>query len=280
MRYNVSCERLYHDPRHGTMDTGTPALTRGLAVLRALSAHREGLSAAELARLANAPRATLYRILRTLVAEGYAGIAPGADGRYVLGAAARALGAPASEARDLVAAARPFMDALSALLGETVKLVARDGLEVVTLAVAIPRRDFCIASRIGNRLPLHVGASQRLLLAHAPESVRRAVLDGPLPRVTGRTVTSRARLARDLASLASVRDLAGHGEGVEGVGATSALVGPAGVEPAAALVAVYVYASQGATRLRAIRAGIVEAADALTRSLAPLDAPATQRPGH
>jgi len=262
------------------MDTGTPALTRGLAVLRALAVHREGLSAAELARLADAPRATLYRILRTLVAEDFASVAPGAGGRYVLGAAARALGAPAGDSRDLVAVARPFMDALAAQLGETVKLVARDGLEVVTLAVAIPRRDFCIASRIGNRLPLHVGASQRLLLAHAPESVRRAVLDGPLPRVTGRTVTSRARLARDLSSLASVRELAGHGEGVEGVGATSALVGPADAEPPAAIVAVYVYASQGAARLRAIRAGIVETADALTRALAQADAAATRVPDH
>ena len=261
------------------MDAGTPALSRGLAVLRALAAHPEGLSAAELAGQVETPRATLYRILRTLVGEGFARATPGAGGRYSLGAAARALGAPAGESPDLAASARPIMEALAARLGETVKLVVREGLEAVTLAVAIPRREACIASRLGNRLPLHVGVSQRLLLAHAPEAVRRAVLVGPLAKVTGRTVTSRSRLARDLVSLAGVTDHAGHGEGVEGVGATAALVGSPGREPAAALVAVYVHASQGALRLRAIRTGVVEAAAAITRALDPSDAGTTPIPG-
>ncbi len=249
------------------MDAGTPALSRGLAVLRALAGSGEGLTAAELAVRAGAPRATLYRILRTLVSEGYAAAAPGAGGRYVLGPAARLLGAPPGEPPDLAAVARPAMEALAARLGETVKLVVREGMEAVTLAVAIPRREACIASRVGTRLPLHVGASQRLLLAHAPEAVRRAVLAGPLPRVASRTITSSARLARDLASLAGRRDLAGHDEGVEGVGATAALVGAPPAEPRAALVAVYVFASQGARRLREIRARTVETADAVTRLL-------------
>ena len=249
------------------MDAGTPALSRGLAALRALAGSGGGLSAAELAERTGAPRATLYRILRTLVSEGYAAAAPGAGGRYVLGPAARSLAGPAGDSPDLAALALPAMEALAARLGETVKLVVREGVEAVTLAVALPRREACIASRVGARLPLHVGASQRLLLAHAPEPVRRAVLAGPLPRVASRTITSSARLARDVAFLAGRRTLAGHDEGVEGVGATAALVGSPGAEPRAALVAVYVFASQGARRLREIRDRTVETADAITRLL-------------
>jgi len=249
------------------MDAGTPALSRGLAVLRALAGRGEGLSAAELAARVGAPRATLYRILRTLVNEGFASPAPGAGGRYVLGPALRTLRAEARQPRDLEPAARPVMDALAARLGETVKLVVREGLEAVTVAVTIPRRDSCIASRVGTRMPLHVGASQRLLLSHAPDKVRDAVLAGPLPRVASRTITSSARLARDLGSLAGRRQVAGHDEGVEGVGATAALVGPERAEPVAALVAVYVFASQGARRLAEIRRRTSEAADAITRAL-------------
>lgn len=249
------------------MDAGAPALSRGLGVLRALAGRADGLTAAELAARVGAPRATLYRILRTLVNEGFAAVAPDAGGRYVLGPALRALGTGAGGSRDLEANARPVMDALAAHLGETVKLVVREGLEAVTVAVATPRRDSCIASRIGTRIPLHVGASQRLLLAHAPEAVRQTVLAGPLPRVASRTITSSVRLARDLASLAGRRQVAGHDEGVEGVGATAALVGGGAGEPVAALVAVYVFASQGARRLAEIRRGTVEAADAITRGL-------------
>ena len=71
------------------------------------------------------------------------------------------------------------METLAAELGETVKLVVRDGREALTVAAVIPR-DACIASRVGTRLPLHVGASQRLLLAHAPAEIRDAVLASPL----------------------------------------------------------------------------------------------------
>ncbi len=249
------------------MDAGTPALSRGLAVLRALAGRGEGLTASDLAPVVGAPRATLYRILRTLVSEGFAAPAPGGGGRYVLGPALRTLRTEARQPRDLEPVARPVMDALAARLGETVKLVAREGLEAVTLCVTIPRRDSCIASRVGTRMPLHVGASQRLLLAHAPDAVRDVVLAGPLPRVASRTITSGARLARDLVSLAARRQVAGHDEGVEGVGATAALVGAEDGEPVAALVAVYVFASQGARRLSEIRRRTSEAADAITRAL-------------
>ena len=249
------------------MDAGAPALSRGLAVLRALAGSGEGLTAAELASVVGAPRATLYRILRTLVNEGFAAPAPGGGGRYGMGPALRTLDARAGQPPDLSSAARPVMDALAAVLGETVKLVVREGREAVTVAVTIPRRDSCIASRVGTRMPLHVGASQRLLLAHAPPTVRDDVLGGPLPRVASRTITSSARLARDLASLAGRRHVAGHDEGVEGVGATAALVGAEDSEPVAALVAVYVFASQGARRLAEIRRRTSEAADAITRAL-------------
>ena len=249
------------------MDAGTPALTRGLAVLRMLSASREGATAAELAAVVGAPRATLYRLLRTLAADRFVASAPGAGGRYVLGPACAELAARAAGSRDLATVARPAMESLAAALGETVKLVVREGLETVSVAVVIPRRDSCIASQVGTRLPLHVGASQRLLLAHAPADVRAAVLAGPLPRVASRTVTSRARLAHDVAALATRRHVASHGEGVEGVGATAALVGPQDAEPRGSLVAVYIHASQSARSLALIRRRTVAAADAITRAL-------------
>ncbi len=248
-------------------DAGVPALTRGLALLRQLAAQPEGTSATELAEATGAPRATLYRLLRTLVAEGFAAPAGGAPGRYVLGPALGHMAGAASPGRSLLDAARPVMDSLANALSESVKLVVRDGLTALTVAVSIPRRESYIAARVGHRLPLHVGASQRLLLAHAPADIRERVLQGPLPRAASRTVTSRRRLARDLALLAGRRELASHGEGIEGIGATAALVGPPVLEPVAVLVTVYVYASQSPRRLAEIRRATGKAADAITRAL-------------
>ena len=243
---------------------GTPTLRRGLALLRDLAQTARGRSAAELARRLGVPRATLYRVLRALQDEGF--VVTAADGgRYLLGPALAQLAGAAGGRRELEAAARPVMETLAAELGETVKLVVRDGHEALTVAAVIPR-DACIASRVGTRLPLHVGASQRLLLAHAPAEVRDAVVASPLARVTARTITSSARLRRELDALAGRRELASHGEGIDGVGATAALVGDPGLEPAAALVAVYVYASQTARSLARIRRKLLDAAARINRS--------------
>jgi IclR family acetate operon transcriptional repressor len=250
-----------------TAGTDTPALSRGLAVLRELAARPQGAGAADLARVVGAPRATLYRLLRTLIAEDFVRADPRTPGRYLIGPAIARMAGGGAE-RDLVAIARPAMDALAASLGETVKLVVRDGLEALTAAVSVPERDSCIASRPGARLPLYVGASQRLLLAHAPPDVQRRVLEGPLRRIASRTITQPRRLRAELDALATRREFASHGEGVEGVGAAAALVGASDAEPRAALVAVYVHASQNVRRLAEIRRETIAAATAITRELA------------
>ena len=253
--------------RNHSMETGdeAPALRRGLALLRAIAASDGGATMAELAQAVTIPRATAYRLLRALVDEDFVAAAPDAPGRYVLGPAVDALRG-ATTAASLEDVAVPVMDALAAALGETVKLVVRDGLEVVTVAVSIPSRDSCIASRVGTRLPLHVGASQRLLRAHAPLAVREAVLAGKLARFTPRTIVSRARLARELEVIATQRTFASQGEGVHGVGAAAALVGN-GAEPRAALVSVYVYANRSAARREAILRRTASAAAAITAGL-------------
>lgn len=255
-----------HDSTASPADGDAPALRRGLALLRALAGAGHGVAMSTLLTDVAMPRATAYRLLRALVDEGFAAVAPGAPGRYVLGPAVDALRGPGAQ-RTLEDVALPVMHALAAATGETVKLVVRDGLEALTLAVAMPSRDSCIASRVGTRLPLHVGASQRLLLAHAPPDVRAAVLGGPLPRHTSRTIVSRARLARELDQLAARRTFTSHGEGMEGVGAAAALVGSAASEPRAALVTVYVYANGNASRRARILRETAQAAQDITAAL-------------
>jgi DNA-binding IclR family transcriptional regulator len=56
-----------------------------------------------------------------------------------------------------------------------------------------------IVSRVGSRLPLHATGVGKVLLAHAPDDVRRAVLGAPLQRLTPYTITQPATLERQLA---------------------------------------------------------------------------------
>ena len=79
-------------------------------------------------------------------------------------------------------------------------MVVREGLETVAVAVSHPSEDSRVASRLHARLPLHVGAGQRLLLSRAPADVVTAVFARPLVRRGPDTITDpeamRAEFAR------------------------------------------------------------------------------------
>jgi DNA-binding IclR family transcriptional regulator len=245
------------------MDSTTPALERALAILDRLGESPGGLSAAALATAVEVPRASLYRMLRVLAEREYVVVA---DGGYRLGPAVTRL-AGRIATRDLPALAQPLMDALSARTGESVKLVVREGTEAVTVAAAHSGNDARIAVRIGHRLPLYVGASQRLLLSRAPPEVVAAVLASPRRRIASGTITGARELRRSLAELALFQSVAGHSEGIEGVGAAAACVDDATGATRAVLVSVYIQAGKTATRLRELREATEDAARELSRLL-------------
>ena len=255
-------------------DSGAPAVDRAVQLMLALAAAPEGLGAQALADATAMPRATLYRIVRVLLGHGLLQAAPGREARYVLGPTLALLGAQVTTPRDLPTAARPVMHRLAQQLGETVKLVVRDGLEVVTVAVADTGLDARVTSRTGTRLPLHMGASQRLLLAHAGPAIWRQVLAAPLERRTARTLNDPQALRDSLEQLRRTDSVQGNGEGIDGVGASAALVRGAQDVVLGALVAVYIHTGKGAVRLRAIAQAVDAAAQEISAWQLPAANPA------
>ncbi|MFT3720546.1 IclR family transcriptional regulator [Pseudorhodoferax sp.] len=258
--------------RSAPADSGAPAVERAVQLLLALSATPDGLGAQALAAATGMPRATLYRVVRVLLAHGFLQAAPGRDGLYRLGPALARLGAQVQAPRDLVTLARPVMQRLARTVGETVKLVVRDGLEAVTLAVADAELDARVTSRTGTRLPLHMGASQRLLLAHADAALWRQVLARPLERRTSRTFGDPQQLRQSLELLRRTDSVQGHGEGIDGVGAAATLVRGAGDVVLGALVAVYIHPGKSTARRRAIAQAVEAAAQEISAWQLPVPA--------
>lgn len=243
----IECSAQCH-----AMDNTTPGLERAIWLLQHLSQHPDGLGAADLVEASGVPRATLYRIVRTLRAHDFVSPLAGDESKLILGPGLTALAKRAMRPADLVRVVQPFMDALSHEIGETVKFVVREGLEVVTLSVTQSMKDSRIAVRVGTRIPLHVGASQRLLLAFAPPEVQKEVLAGPMKAAASRTVTSPVQLRRDIKRIRAQGHTSGFSEGVEGVGAFAAAVrDPFGVV-GSAIVAVYIHAGKTAEERRRI----------------------------
>ncbi len=252
-----------------------PAVERTVQLLRLLGDAPEGLGPQQLAAGTGMPRATLFRFLKVLGTEGF--VQSGAGGVYRLGPAVAQLARHAAQPGDLLAAARPAMQRLARELGETVKLVVRDGEEAVTVAVADAGLEARVTSLVGTRMPLNIGASQRLLLAHAPAEVQRRVLAGALPRRTARTFAEAAPLRASLLKLRQVDSVQGHGEGIDGVGAAATLVRGAHDAVLGALVAVYIHPGKPAARLKAIAAAVERAAQEISAWQLPAQAPLTRQ---
>jgi DNA-binding IclR family transcriptional regulator len=245
------------------VESPSPAVERAVQLLRLMGERPGGLSTQELAEVTKTPRATLYRILGVLTSHGFVQEAEEGPGRYQLGPAVAKLGRQAPQPRNFVALAHPLMEHLAQTVRETVKLVVIDGLDALTVAVVDTGLDARVTSRVGTRMPLYVGASQRLLLAHADDELQRRVLDMPLAPRTSRTITDPQRLTASLRRLAQENTAQTHSEGIEGVGAGAALVRGARDAVLGALAVVYIQRGKTAAELKAI----LEAVEATAREI-------------
>lgn len=188
------------------------AVGRAVRLLRAflVPPHRFGVT--ELSQATGFNKNQVFRLLRTLVAEGVLSWDPETK-TYTLSYAMTEFGAVASRGSSLVQAAAPVLDRLAQETGETVNLIA--WADEFT-AICIDKRDSArllqITAKIGARFALHAGAVPKLLLAYSPpERVERYLaLRQPLQQFTPHTITDpeelRAELARIRARGYSVSD--------------------------------------------------------------------------
>jgi len=151
----------------------------------------------DLCRATRLARATVYRLLGTLVDFSYVRYDP-VDRTYRLGFKLLELGHRAEAQSELVRVARPWLERLRDATDETAQLMIVDGYEGMYIDKAEPQRGFRFWTRVGMRRPLHAGASMRVLLAHLPEDRVAEILDRkPLPAFTRSTMTDPKKLRVD-----------------------------------------------------------------------------------
>lgn len=179
-------------------NTATPGVTvasRVLAILGAFdSTHRE-LRLSEIARRAGLALPTTHRLVGELQAWG--ALERTADA-YVIGRRIWDLGLLAPSQAGLRELASPFLHDIYGATLATVHLAVRDGDRVLYLDRLAGHASVPVVSTVGSRLPMHATGVGKVLLAHAPEEVRQAVL-ADLRRVTPYTITQPGRLRAQLA---------------------------------------------------------------------------------
>lgn len=153
----------------------------------------------EIARRCDLPVATAHRLLAALQRLEVVTRDPDTK-RFRLGMTAFRLGERARQAIDLRAIALPVLTRLAEETGETALLTvlsdARDhSLCLERIESAQPLR---LSVQPGRMLPLHAGASQKVLLAFLPEGERERILARPLNRLDRATVVEPDALRTEL----------------------------------------------------------------------------------
>ncbi|MER6006669.1 helix-turn-helix domain-containing protein [Nonomuraea angiospora] len=137
-------------------------LERGLRLLRLLADGRGGRTPTELSAELSLSRPVVYRLLTTLMNEGF--VRRDAEGRVHLGFGVLVL---AQAVQPLLrAAAVPTLRRLAEAVGATAHLTVAEGDDGLAVAVVEPSwTDMHVAYREGSRHPLTKGAAGQAILA-------------------------------------------------------------------------------------------------------------------
>jgi len=176
------------------------ALASGLSVLEAFSPARPEWGLTELSENLGMYKSRMHRILDTLAEAGF--VERDAQTlKYRLGWKVQNLSAAAGLQGDatLVAVARPYLLQLREQTQGAIHIRAVRGdanVIIDALESPLPLR---LVRPIGERSPIHFGASGKAILAFASDSLRELAFEAGLDqRFTGHTITGREAYQREL----------------------------------------------------------------------------------
>lgn len=184
------------------------SLERGLQILASFTENRPLLGIAELAREVELNKSTAYRYIATLAKLGYLRQDPETR-KYALGPKVVDLGFAAINSMEITRVAGPHLQALSDETGYTASMAVLDGSDIVYVDRRRSGRTAAFAVglnlHVGSRLPAYCTSMGKVLLAHQPPDVLRALIDQTdLVRRAPKTITAREQLMTALARVRRV----------------------------------------------------------------------------
>lgn len=174
---------------------GVRSLARALDLLEALERLRTPAGVRALEEITRIPKATAQRLLDVLESRGYV---QKERGRYALAAGTVRLARGFLAGDNLTAITLPVLQQLTALSGETCGLYVRQGSDRILVQRVESPHPLRHHTPIGERLPLHIGASGHILCAGMPDPLLHRYLEGlgPVRLASGKLLGKKELLAR------------------------------------------------------------------------------------
>jgi len=152
------------------------SLVKALRVLLALEETPEARGVTEVARALDLPKSAVHRILVTFQEHGFVRQAPQGR-RYELGVALARLGLRAADRLAPRVVARPHLETLSQIMGETVFLGIPDAAGVLIVDKVEQGQVLRVAPTLGAVIPLPQTALGKLFLAFGDSDTRARLLE-------------------------------------------------------------------------------------------------------
>jgi len=179
-----------------TSPNGTQAVERAAQLLIHVARHRDPVTFTELTETSGLAKSTTSRLLTALERNGL--VRREQDGRFRPGEVFVSYACRGGAEADLVGVAQPFLDRLGEQTGETVNLGVPRGAGMVEQIAQVDSTYLIGGTNwVGMSVPLHCAALGKVLLAYGGADLPR----GRLERRTEHTLTSRAAIGADLATV-------------------------------------------------------------------------------
>ena len=175
---------------------------RTLDLLELLARWGREMSHSEIAEALDIPKSSLTKLLKNLTTRNYIRFVPETKG-YRLGEAVMRLALQASQQRDLVACAAPFLAEITRRTKESCALSLLKGDQIEVVATELSPQRLVSHLRPGDMAPLYTVSGGKAILAFLPDVMREEYLKAvKLERVTSQTITTKKAL---LAQLEEIR---------------------------------------------------------------------------
>ncbi|MDM5246884.1 IclR family transcriptional regulator [Lysinibacillus sp. G4S2] len=159
-------------------------LERAMTIAKVLAseASENSLSISELSAKCNLPLSTLHRILKAMIKEGMIE-QDDQTKQYRLGTIWMELGLQVYDTMDYISKIRPELERLAREVEESVYLSKPAGLDTIIIeridSAANPIR---IYDQLGIRIPMHIGAANKAILAAMPVSQANEIIKQLIPQ--------------------------------------------------------------------------------------------------
>lgn len=250
-----------------------PAADQTLRILTLLAHQRGPVAARTIADQLGIPRSTVYHLLGAMEQHGFV-VHLERERRWGLGTGAFELAGGYARQQPLARVGRPIVAALADRAGESAHLAVMSGRDVVYIVEERAPRRPALVTDVGVRLPAHLTATGRAMLAALPrEQVRALYPDaGAFADRTGRGPTRPGELRDVLRRVRADGWATEDGEVTLGLGSVGVAVRDHAGWPSAAIAVTW--PADAETDTERITALVTDAAAELSRRIYGANRPA------